>query len=216
MWTAGLVKWKQYNHLVTIRGIPAPRMSGMAPFSGRMPFQALFSLASTHPTCLQKMFSTTAATGNPHRILPKVMRTMTALIADNTTVWCQLTTMTTSIASFTLSEPHALKANHCSNECIISHSSSTLHEIPTRILQNNLNNAAATHHADDDDCSPSHLSPSPLPIFDRQDTPYIGTPFAHDDAIDHQMHRDTHQFLQQNAAMLAVNQHNDAASSTPH
>jgi len=41
------------------------------------------SLASTHPTCLQKLFSSTVATGNPCRLLSKVMMTMTHLMADD-------------------------------------------------------------------------------------------------------------------------------------
>jgi len=34
------------------------------------------------------------AMGNPHNILSKVMRTMMSLTADNTTLWCQPTTIT--------------------------------------------------------------------------------------------------------------------------
>jgi len=62
-----------------------------------------------------------------------------------------------SKASFTLSEPHASKADHHGNKCISSHS------FPKSV---DTHNAVTTHRVNDDDCSNSDdCSPSYLQVL---------------------------------------------------
>jgi len=67
------------------------------------------STASTYPTCLQKLFSSTAATGNPRSIGRKVMMTMASLTADNTPPWPHNNIICTATPSKPLRESIALK-----------------------------------------------------------------------------------------------------------
>jgi len=115
--------------------------------------------ACTQPTCFKKLFSSTLATGNPHRILSKVMQTMTNLTADNISQRCQLPKKTTSTSSLNLLVSSALKADNYGTKCKFSTSANNLCEIPTRISQCNLNDAVINQHANDNERSP-HLIPT--------------------------------------------------------
>jgi len=98
-------------------------------------YATFFSPASTQPTCSKKLFPSTAATGNPHRILSTVIMSMTTLTAIHTKLWCQSMMPNISIPLFHPSAPPASKANKHGTECIIPTPATALCEIPTRISQ---------------------------------------------------------------------------------
>jgi len=73
--------------------------------------------------------------GIPHRTPSEVMKTMTTLMANNASLWCQTHTKNILTGSLPQLELLALKLGiHCT-EILSPTTPTTLHKIPTRILQ---------------------------------------------------------------------------------
>jgi len=135
----------------------------------------------------QKIFSSTAAMGIPHRTSPKVMRTMTTSAAALTSPRCPTTINTIYNAPISLKESAAAKPGICCNANSSSTSPQGLQEIPTRIPSKTPTAAIVSPHADDDDRTP----PQPHPdlsstVEERNSIPLLSLPSAVDESFDYQ------------------------------